>query len=582
MHFRTRNVIIWLNTRKVMLTVYPTALSCPPVEKMMSVELKAMLKRMSLEQKIGQMVWRPFHGYHVFHKGRQAMLELEMADENLLGGLVVRSGELYETATRLHRLQQGKELPLVVAAEVENGLGSLLSRGTHFPSNMAFGATRSGEYAYLAGKITAEECRAVGINTVFGPTCSRIGAAIPEGLPGVESYGEKLHLVTRLSTAFIKGVHAGGGISVPRYFPGTEAIIRGEFTGSKWLYHLRKLLVDTELGIFELLSEAGLAALIPDWREMPDLISGRMVPAVTDRNLMEVFLREVLGFKGVAVSPDLSGHTTRHLLEQSMLIAMVNAGVDVLAGAPDPSAVSRVLLNAVCSEQIPISRVDEAAGRVLALRHRLKKNSRAVPLSEEIDRKVASPANFEVADRVAEDSITLLRDRKSILPLDPALRRSLLNLTFTARFEPDKEKVLHEHLCKSFERVTSRQVDSRVKAGKLDEVWMEAQGAEVILCAMFTNLPPRYSAHGFSPTQVEFISRLIETGKPVIMASFGDARTICLFPGVDCYLCLYSDCRASQVALVKDMFGNLVMPVKGKLPISLDGSLPYGFGLDLA
>jgi beta-N-acetylhexosaminidase len=548
----------------------------------MPIDIKTILKNMSLEQKTGQMVWCPFYGFHASQKDRQAARGEEMARIGALGGMLFKSGELYETATRIQKIQQGLELPLAVAAEVENGLGSLLSRGTHFPSNMAFGATRSGEYAFLAGKITAEECRAVGINTIIGPTCSRVGVAIPEGLPRVESYGEKLHLVTRLSTAFMKGVHNGGAVAAPRYFPGAEAIFKGEFTGSRWLYHLRKLLVDTELGVFELLSEAGLAALIVDWREMPDLISGKMVPAITDRNLVDVFLREVLGFKGVAMTPDLSERHMAHLLEPENLIAMINAGVDVLAGVPDPEKVCRTLLDAIYRERISITRVEQAAERVLTLRHRLKKNTRPISIPDEIDRRVASPANMEVADRVAEDSITLLRDRKHILPLDPALRRSLLNLTFSARFESDLEKDLHEYLGKTFERVSSRQIDSRVEAARLDEAWMEAQAADVILCCMFTNQGPEYTAHGFSTIQVDFVRRLIDIGKPLIMASFGDPRAICLFPEVDCYLCLYSSCRASQSALINDLFGKLVMPVKGKLPITLDRSLPYGFGLDLA
>ena len=52
---------------------------------------------------------------------------------------------------------------------------------------------------------------------------------------------------------------------------------------------------------------------------------------------------------------------------------------------------------------------------------------------DEIDKRVASPANQEVADRIAEDSITLLRDRKGVLPLDPASHRTLLNISFTSQ-----------------------------------------------------------------------------------------------------------------------------------------------------
>ena len=42
-----------------------------------------------------------------------------------------------------------------------------------------------------------------------------------------------------------------------------------------------------------------------DWREMPDLLSGESRLALTNHKLLEVFLREVMGFEGIAISPDL-------------------------------------------------------------------------------------------------------------------------------------------------------------------------------------------------------------------------------------------------------------------------------------
>ncbi|HUU29745.1 MAG TPA: glycoside hydrolase family 3 N-terminal domain-containing protein [archaeon] len=536
---------------------------------------------LSLEQKIGMMIWTPFYGYHKWYAGPEFQRQREMLGAGLIGGIVIKEGELYETAMQVYEIQQGLALPLVVAADVENGLGSLLKEGTIFPSNMAFGATRSGEYGYLAGKIIAEEAGAVGINLVFGPTCSRLGAGLPEGLPPVRSFGERLHLVTRLSVAFIKGVHSGGAVPVPRYFPGTAEIRSGEISGSKWLHHLRKLLVDTELSIYEILAQSGLSALMVDWREIPDLLTGQPMPSITNRHLLEVFLREVIGFNGIVITPDLSDQARVNLLDEATLVAAVNAGVDVLAGVPEPDRVLKILCKAVVEEKIPLSRINKAVERVTALKKKLKKTGSVSIRPDEIDKRVAGPANLEVATLIAEDSITLLRDRKRLLPLDPGMHRTLLNLSFTAMFDRDKEKTLDEALRKVFDRVITRQIDSQVSPARLDEAWEEAQNAGIILCAMYTNLPPEYSAHGFTPTQVEFIRRLIEGNSPLIMASFGDPRTITLFPDVDCYICLYSDCPASQAALVKELFGKLVMPVKGKLPVTLDANLPYGFGLDL-
>ena len=42
-----------------------------------------------------------------------------------------------------------------------------------------------------------------------------------------------------------------------------------------------------------------------------------------------------------------------------------------------------------------------------------------------------------------------------------------------------------------------------------------------------------------------------------------------------------SDCPASQRALVRELFGEIVLPVKGKLPITLDARFPYGYGHDM-
>lgn len=536
---------------------------------------------MSLEEKIGRLIWCGFKGYRSAYNSAGFTSQRRMLEQGLLGGLVLQEGDLYESATLINQIQQGCGRTLVVAADAENGLGALLNEGTCFPSNMAFGATRSGEYGYLAGKVLAEEATAVGINLIFGPTCARPGPGLPEGLPDVRAFGEKLHLVTRLSIAFVRGVHDGGARAVPRYFPGTAAVLKGEIAGNRWLHYMRKLLVDTELSIYEMLFQAGLGAVMVDWREMPDLLSGRSRLALTNYQLLEVFLREVMGFEGVAVSPDLSLPGMEKLLEPDTLAGMINAGVDVLAGVPNPEEAMRVIREAVVLEKISLSRLDSAVERALGFSIKVKSGEKSAIRPEEIDKRVGSPANLEVADRIAEDSITLLRDRRGVLPLDPASHRTLLNISFTSRAGNRIDGPLEGALREKFDRVIARRIDRSSMPSSLDEAWEETGFANVIVCSMFTNQPPDYTCHGFSTSQIEFIQRLISREQPVIMVAFGDPCTIRLFPEVDCYICLYSDCPASQRALVRELFGELVLPVKGKLPIALDSSFPYGYGQDL-
>lgn len=540
------------------------------------------IQNLTLDQKLGQMIWCPFFGQRSSEKRKSYWNEIDLARDGLIGGVVVQEGDLYESAILLSNLHKTAAFPMAVAADVERGLGSLLNDGTKFPANMAFGATRSAEYGYLAGKIAAEESAAIGINIVLGPTCSRAGTGLTSGLPLVRSHGEKLHLVSKMTNAFIRGVHAGGLLSTPRYFPGSSEIYNGTYTGARWVHHLKKLLIDSEIGLYDSLSQAGLGALMIDWREMPDMITDKVSPAMTNINLIEKFLREVLGYRGLVLTPNLSSRKLAGLASPEVMAAAVLAGVDVLCGVPDPVKVREYLREEVIRERIPLSRIDQAAGRIALFKSRLKKYDSAEMTPEIIESKVATDANREVAMRVAEDSITLLRDRSKILPLDPGNIKHVLNISFCATHTPDLGTCLDESLRNAYDHVISRMLDNKTPIKVYDDLWREVVDSDVVIMSMFTNRGPDCCADCYSQDQRSFVERIIDSGIKSVMASFGDPRVIKLFPEVECYLCLYSDSMVSQRALVRDLTGELVMPIKGKLPINLEPDYPYGFGLDLS
>ena len=539
------------------------------------------IQKLTLDQKLGQMIWCPFFGQRSSEKRKNYWNEIDLARDGLVGGVVVQEGDLYESAILLSNLHKTAAFPMVVAADVERGLGSLLNDGTKFPSNMAFGATRSAEYGYLAGKIAAEESAAIGINVVLGPTCTRAGTGLTSGLPLVRSHGEKLHLVSKMSNAFIRGVHAGGLLSTPRYFPGSAEIYNGTYTGARWVHHLKKLLIDSEIGLYDSLSQAGLGALMIDWREMPDMITDKVSPAMTNVNLIEKFLREVLGYRGLVITPNLSKRALTEFVSPEVMVSAVLAGVDVLCGVPDPVAAREYLKEEVIRERIPLSRIDQAVERISVFKSRLKEFDSTDVTPEKIEGKVATSANIEVAKRVAEDSITLLRDRSNILPLDPGSVKYVLNISFCSTHTPELGAYLDESLRSDYDHVISRVIDNKTPIKVYDDLWREVVDSDVVLMSMFTNRGPDCCADCYNGDQRSFIERIIGSGMKSVMASFGDPRVIKLFPEVECYLCLYSDSMVSQRALVRDLSGELVMPIKGKLPINLEPDYPYGFGLDL-
>src|SRR5208283_4318988 len=136
------------------------------------------LKKMSLEQKIGQMfmIWSQAQFMNV-DSPEYIRLRDTMRKYHLGGfGLTVRfeDGFLYkneplEAARVTNQLQKDSEFPLIFAADFERGLAFRLKEVTDFPHAMAFGATANVEFAREAGRITAQESRAVGVQWNWYP-----------------------------------------------------------------------------------------------------------------------------------------------------------------------------------------------------------------------------------------------------------------------------------------------------------------------------------------------------------------------------------------------------------------------------
>jgi beta-N-acetylhexosaminidase len=136
------------------------------------------LKKMSLEQKIGQMfiIWARAQFVN-FDSPDYIALRDTMRKYHIGGfGLTVRfeDGFLYkneplEAATLINQLQRDSEFPLIFAADFERGLGFRLNDVTSFPHAMAFGASGNVEFARESARITAQESRAIGVQWNWFP-----------------------------------------------------------------------------------------------------------------------------------------------------------------------------------------------------------------------------------------------------------------------------------------------------------------------------------------------------------------------------------------------------------------------------
>ncbi len=189
---------------------------------------RASLKKMSLEQKIGQMfmIWA-FARFTNFDSPQYISLRDTMRQYHIGGfaltvslddGLLDKNPPL-EAAMLTNQLQRDSEFPLLFAADFERGLAYRLLGVTDFPHAMAFGATRDPKYAREQGRITAVEARAIGVEWNWFPDAD-VNSNPDNPIINTRSYGEDPGAVSEMVVANIEGARAAGLLTTAKHFPG--------------------------------------------------------------------------------------------------------------------------------------------------------------------------------------------------------------------------------------------------------------------------------------------------------------------------------------------------------------------------
>ena len=220
-------------------------------------------------------------------------------------------GTPIEVAAKVNDLQRASRLPLLVASDLEPGLGRLeggayptgaypAGSATVLPNAMAIGATGREAFAEEAGRVTGLEARAIGIHLVFAPVVD-VNNNPANPVINTRSFGEDPDAVARLSAAFVRGVQAAGVASTAKHFPGHGDTDTDSHLALPVVRSTRATLAAVELPPFRAAIGAGIAGIMSAHIALP-AIEPDNTPATLAPAVMTGLLRDSLGFRGLAVT----------------------------------------------------------------------------------------------------------------------------------------------------------------------------------------------------------------------------------------------------------------------------------------
>src|SRR5256714_10781242 len=172
----------------------------------------AELKRMTLDEKIGQLISIGINARFLNQESDEFKELRRQVEQNHVGGIILFRGPVYESVHLVNRMQQLARQPLLISADLEAGSGMRFDDATDLPWNMAVGATGNPDYARRQGQLTAREARSLGVEQLFAPVADvNNNAANP--VINVRSFGEDPAEVARFVAAFVEGAQSEGVIA---------------------------------------------------------------------------------------------------------------------------------------------------------------------------------------------------------------------------------------------------------------------------------------------------------------------------------------------------------------------------------
>jgi beta-glucosidase len=383
----------------------------PPDDQTIRQRVDALLKEMTLEEKIGQLS-------QLFAFGKPEPIE-EAVAKGQLGSLLFvtdpavinRYQHLAVEKTRLH-------IPLIFGFDVIHGFRTI------FPVPIAMAASWDPATVAQAQSVAAKEARSVGIHWAFAPMLDI--ARDPRWGRIVEGAGEDPYLGSAMAAAQVRGFQ-GDYIGSPdhllacmKHFAGYGAAEGGRDYDASYIPESQ--MYNVYLPPFHAAVQAGVGCAMSAYMDLND------VPATGNRWLLHDVLREQWNFKGFVVS---DANSVKSLEKHGYAQDVSEAGLDAFrAGvnmemAIDFTAYSKSLAEAVKNGQIPEQQIDDADRPILEMKVRLGLFENPYADESRAKQVLTTPEHRVVARVAAERSAVLLRNEGNLLPLNKSAYKTV-------------------------------------------------------------------------------------------------------------------------------------------------------------
>jgi beta-N-acetylhexosaminidase len=551
----------------------------------------ATLAKMTLDEKIGQLF---IIDYNVEALRGNVRSTTNAVNDLHIGGFLVRKTMDPNTIMReTKRLQNLTDIPLFFGADYERGAGYNGNYLTEFPSNMALGATRNTQLAEQMGRIVAQESRILGVNLLFAPVAD-VNNNPDNPIINIRSYGENPNLVAEMAEAFVRGAERNGLLTTLKHFPGHGNTSTDSHSNLGIVRGSRAELDRVELLPYkQILRSDTPPSLVMTAHLAVPAIDDSGLPATFSKKVLQGVLRQDLNFEGIIITDGINmGAISNNYPYDETILRPLEAGADIVLLPDNPRRAVEAVRQALASGRLTEERIEESVRRILNAKAKIRTTVTDKFEVPDAGRLISSGAiqvdgsGREVARRIAENSVTLLRNGQT-LPIQSGQKVAVMQMTYMRtsdglgttmdEFSRQLKSVASITDCRLTARASVCDNQRTTQAKMLENV----RNADVVVLNFYLRPSERRGNVALNPEQQALANAIMQSGKPVVIATFGNPYIAENFPSASAVIVSYDQTTFSANAVAHVIMG--ISEAKGKLPVSV-GDFGFGsnMGMDVA
>lgn len=310
--------------------------------------------------------------------------------------------------------------PLWISIDQEGGgISYLWEHMAVSPGNMLIGATNNPQHAYTSHYLMGKQLKEIGFNLDFSPILD-INNNPENPVIGARSFGENKELVTEMGIQAIKGLHDGGVMACGKHYPGHGDTELDSHLSLPSINKSMAGLQDFELVPFHESIKNGLEALMTAHIVYPKVDPDK--PATLSKKFLTEVLREEVGFEGLIITDSMEMEAISQFFgrEKGTVMAL-EAGADIILACgqnyENQWSMVEAAVQAVENGELDLSTIDTAFKRNIRYKTKWIKSEPVLSVDEIIS-FCNKASTHEKMVEIACDGITVVQDRKQLLPID--------------------------------------------------------------------------------------------------------------------------------------------------------------------